>query len=85
MTHGVGQLIESYMRPGIEGDFYFVKLGRLGYILFAIKKSDGQKIYEENGFKTWIGKMRLSAGMLALLFIPLSFLKGHLNQLGFGN
>ncbi|MGS0738183.1 hypothetical protein ACVBEG_16945 [Pseudomonas sp. GG8] len=70
---GVGQLIESYMRPGIEGDFYFVKLGRLGYILFAIKKSDGQKIYEENGFKTWIGKMRLSAGMLALLFIPLSF------------
>lgn len=70
---GVGQLIESYMRPGIEGDFYFVKLGRLGCILFAIKKSDGQKIYEENGFKMWIGKMRLSAGMLALLFIPLSF------------
>jgi len=118
---GVGHLVESHMRPGIEGDFYFVKLGRFGHILFAIKTGAGQKIYEENGFKTWISKMRLSAGMLALLFIPLSFvgllmggwlgvivpigfiyvmwklafsfpkvlkesfLKGQLNQLGFGN
>ena len=109
------------MRPGIEGDFYFVKLGRLGYILFASKKAAGQKIYEENGFKTWISKMRLSAWVLALLFIPLcfvgllmggwlgiivpigfiyvmwklafsfrkvlkeSFLKMHLNQLGFSS
>jgi hypothetical protein len=70
---GVGQLIESYMKPGIEGDFFFVKLGRLGYILFAIKRSDGQKIYEENGFKTWIRKMRMTAFLLVLLFIPLSF------------
>jgi hypothetical protein len=70
---GVGQLVQSYVRPGIEGDFYFVKLGRLGYILFAIKKCDGHKVYEENGFKTWISKMRLSAGVLALLFVPLSF------------
>jgi hypothetical protein len=70
---GVGQLIESYMKPGIEGDFFFVKLGRLGYILFAIKKDDGHQIYEENGFSTWIKKMRWSAAFLALLFIPLSF------------
>lgn len=70
---GVGQLIESYMKPGIEGDFYFVRLGRFGFILFAIKKADGQKIYEENGFSTWISKMRWSAFVLALLFIPLSF------------
>jgi hypothetical protein len=70
---GVGQLIESYLRPGLEGDFFFVKLGRLGYILFAIKKEDGQKVYEENGFKTWIKKMRMTAFLLVLLFLPLSF------------
>jgi hypothetical protein len=70
---GVGQLIESYMRPGIDGEFLFVKLGRLGYILFAIKTADGQKIYEENGFETWIRKMRMTAFLLVLLFIPLSF------------
>ncbi|WP_460044605.1 hypothetical protein [Pseudomonas sp. S2_H01] len=70
---GVGQLIESYLRPGLEGDFFLVKLGRLGYILFAIKKEDGQKVYEENGFKTWIKKMRMTAFLLVLLFLPLSF------------
>jgi len=70
---GVGQLVESYLRPGIEGQFFFVKLGRLGHILFAVKTTDGQKIYEENGFSSWIRKMRLSAFVLLLLFLPLSF------------
>ncbi|MBF4211020.1 hypothetical protein EI533_25250 [Pseudomonas donghuensis] len=70
---GVGQLVESYIRPGIEGDFYFVKLGRLGYILFAVKTIAGDMIYEENGFATWIKKMRWSAFVLLLLFLPLSF------------
>ncbi|EKT4505781.1 hypothetical protein QM325_11905 [Pseudomonas putida] len=70
---GVGQLVESYLRPGMEGKFFFVKLGRLGHILFAIQTTDGQKIYEENGFASWIRKMRWSAFVLALLFLPLSF------------
>ncbi len=70
---GVGQLIESHMRPGIDGSFFFVKLGRMGWILFAIKTAAGETIYEQNGFSTWIRKMRWSAFVLALLFLPLSF------------
>jgi hypothetical protein len=31
------------MKHGIEGDLFFVKLGHLGDILFAIKRSDGQE------------------------------------------
>lgn len=117
---GVGHLVESHIRPGLEGDFYFVQLGRLGQILFAVKTSAGEKIYEQDGFATWIKKMRWSAAVLALLFVPLSlvgllfggyfgivvpvvfvyviwklavafprvlkesFLRGHLNQFGFG-
>lgn len=38
-----------------------------------INTAAGQKIYEENGFKTWFSKLRLGAGAIALLFIPLSF------------
>ncbi|MFJ3449645.1 hypothetical protein ACIPM0_15700 [Pseudomonas sichuanensis] len=71
---GVGHLVESHIRPGLEGDFYFVKLGRMGQILFAVKSSEGEKIYEQDGFATWIKKMRWSAAVLALLFIPLSFI-----------
>ena len=69
---GVGHLVESHIRPGLQGDFYFVKLGRLGQILFAVKTTAGEKIYEQDGFATWIRKMRWSAAMLALLFVPLS-------------
>lgn len=71
---GVGHLVESHIRPGLEGDFYFVKMGRMGQILFAVKSSAGEKIYEQDGFATWIKKMRWSAAVLALLFIPLSFI-----------
>lgn len=67
---GVGAI--GVIRPGLEGDFYFIKLGRLGQILFAVKTTAGEKIYEQDGFATWIRKMRWSAAMLALLFVPLS-------------
>lgn len=56
----------------MEGQFFFVKLGRLGHVLFAVKTADGQRIYEENGFASWIKKMRVSAFVLLLLFLPLS-------------
>ncbi|WP_449431802.1 hypothetical protein [Pseudomonas putida] len=69
---GVGHLVESHIRSGLEGDFYFVQLGRLRQILFAIKTSEGEKIYEQDGFASWIKKMRWSAAVLALLFLPLS-------------
>ncbi|MNN74615.1 hypothetical protein D3C81_1908290 [compost metagenome] len=49
-------------------------MGRLGQILFAVKSSAGEKIYEQDGFATWIKKMRWSAAVLALLFLPLSFI-----------
>lgn len=69
---GVGHLVESYLRPGVEGDFYFVKFGGLGFILFAIKKGTGEQIYEQNGFSVWIRTMRIMAVALAVLFIPLT-------------
>lgn len=67
---GVGHLVESHMRPSIEGDFYFVKLGRLSYILFAIKTAKGEQIYEQNGFATWIRTMRWIAAGVGLIFLP---------------
>ncbi|MFG0548792.1 hypothetical protein [Pseudomonas sp. yb_9] len=69
---GVGHYIASYLKPGLEGEFHFVKLGRLGFILYAIKTVTGEKLYEADGFNSWIRKMRISGGVLALLFIPLS-------------
>lgn len=69
---GTGHYIASYLRPGMEGEFHFVKLGRLGFILYAIKTASGEKLYEADGFITWIKKMRLMGAVLALLFIPLS-------------
>ncbi|MFR0713627.1 hypothetical protein ACLUS7_01080 [Enterobacterales bacterium BD_CKDN230030183-1A_HGKHYDSX7] len=41
---GVGHYIASYMKPGIEGEFHFMKLGRLGFILYAIRTASGEKI-----------------------------------------
>jgi len=70
---GVGHLVESYMKPGIEGDFYIVSLGKIGNVLFALKTPSGQKIYEPNGFSTWLSGLRLYTILLSLLFIPLSF------------
>ena len=69
---GVGHYIASYLKPGLEGEFYFVKLGRLGFILYAIKTAAGEKLYEADGFSSWIKKMRLTGLLLCLLFIPLS-------------
>jgi len=69
---GVGHYIASYLKPGMEGEFHFVKLGRLGFILYAIKTSAGEKIYEADGFSSWIKKMRITGLVLCLLFIPLS-------------
>lgn len=69
---GGGHYIASYLKPGIDGEFHFVKLGRLDFILYAIKTSTGDKIYEADGFDTWIKKMRVMGLMLLLMFIPLS-------------
>lgn len=69
---GVGHYIASYLKPGVSGEFHFVKLGRLGYILYAIKTAAGEKLYEADGFTTWIKQMRIMGLVLALLFIPLS-------------
>lgn len=69
---GVGHFIASYLKPGMEGEFYFVKLGRLGFILYAIKTAAGDKLYEAEGFTSWIKKMRLTGLVLCLLFVPLS-------------
>ena len=70
---GVGHYIASYLKPGVEGEFHFMKLGRLGFILYAIKTAAGERIYEADGFTTWIKKMRIMGVFLCLLFIPLSF------------
>ncbi|MBH3372427.1 hypothetical protein ACIF81_07310 [Pseudomonas juntendi] len=69
---GVGHYIASYLKPGVEGEFHFVKLGRLGFILYAIKTAAGEKLYEADGFSSWIKKMRITGVLLCLLFIPLS-------------
>ena len=69
---GVGHFTASYLNPGLEGEFHFLKLGRLGFILYAIKTAAGEKLYEADGFNIWIRKMLISGGVLALLFVPLS-------------
>lgn len=69
---GVGHYIASYLKPGVEGEFHFIKLGRLGYILYAIRTAAGEKIYEADGFSSWIKKMRITGLLLCLLLIPLS-------------
>ena len=69
---GVGHLVESYMRPGLVGDFYTLELGKVGRILFAVKTADGQKIYEKDGFVVWDRIMKRYALLLLLGFIPLS-------------
>lgn len=69
---GVGHYIASYLKAGIEGEFHFMKLGRLGYILYAIRTASGEKIYEVDGFSSWIKKMRVMGLLLCLMFIPLS-------------
>ncbi|GLO05687.1 hypothetical protein PPUJ13061_55910 [Pseudomonas putida] len=69
---GVGHYIASYIKPGLEGEFHFMKLGRLGFILYAIKTTSGEKIYEADGFSSWIKKMRIMGLLMCLLFIPLS-------------
>ncbi|WP_306290515.1 hypothetical protein [Pseudomonas taiwanensis] len=70
---GTGHYIASYLKPGVEGEFHFVKLGKLGFILYAIKTAAGEKLYEADGFTSWIKKMRVMGAFLGLLFIPLSF------------
>jgi len=69
---GTGHYIASYLKPGVEGEFHFVKLGKLGFILYAIKTAAGEKLYEADGFTSWIKKMRVMGAFLGLLFIPLS-------------
>ncbi|MFJ3449677.1 hypothetical protein ACIPM0_15860 [Pseudomonas sichuanensis] len=54
-----GHQIAFYLKPGLEGHFHFVKIGRLGFILYAIRTASDEKIYEADGFSSWIKKMRV--------------------------